>query len=178
MIVQAHTSQFEFPPALLPVLHASVAAMMDSRPPDFIIGSADNPYMKRWWMKREQDGGCYIHRFLRDDDDRALHDHPWRSMSILLEGETREQYAPNLTDPRDPSQYKSRDLKPGDVVFRDAGFSHRIELLTKSAVTLFITGSRDRDWGFWCQQGWRPWQEFVAPGKPGEVGRGCGEAPS
>lgn len=176
MIVQSTTSQFAFPPAILPLIRASVAIVMDSREPDFIIGTKDNPYMQRWWLRRDNQGGCYVHRFLRDDDDRALHDHPWRSISIMLEGETREQYAPNLTDPRDPSQHKTRELGPGDVVFRDAGFSHRIELISKTAVTLFITGSRHRDWGFWCPQGWTHWREFTATDNPGEIGRGCGEA--
>jgi len=175
MIVEAHTWQFDFPPDLLPALRSSVCGSMKIREPDFIVGTKDNPYLLRWWLRRDDDGSCYLHRFMRDDDDRALHDHPWRSMSIMLEGKIREHYAPNMTDPRDPSQHTERELRPGAVVFRDAGFSHRIELLSKTATTLFITGSRDREWGFWCPQGGRHWQEFTAIDNPGEIGRGCGE---
>jgi hypothetical protein len=48
-----------------------------SRPPDFVIGG-DSPYMLRWWIiPRNKFFNIYLHRFLRSDDDRALHDHPW-----------------------------------------------------------------------------------------------------
>jgi hypothetical protein len=52
------------------------------RDPDFIIGNP--PYMLRWWLlPRNPTFNVYYHRILRDDDDRALHDHPWPSFSRL-----------------------------------------------------------------------------------------------
>src|SRR5690606_35831081 len=57
------------------------------RPPDFIVGGAERPYLKRWWLiPRNPIFNVYLHQFLRDDDDRALHDHPWPWCSILLDG--------------------------------------------------------------------------------------------
>jgi hypothetical protein len=48
------------------------------RRPDFIIGGADNPYLLRWWIiPRNRWCNVYLHKILRDDDPRALHDHPW-----------------------------------------------------------------------------------------------------
>src|SRR5690606_8416676 len=60
-----------------------------ARQPDFIVG-ADNPegpYLERWYLlPRNRVLNVYLHRFLRDDDDRALHDHPWAWLSLLLQG--------------------------------------------------------------------------------------------
>jgi len=65
--------------------------LMDSREPDRIIGGEEDAYMKRWFViPRNRIFNIYLHRFLRSDDDRALHDHPWVNMSILLEGEYTE----------------------------------------------------------------------------------------
>src|SRR5881392_3402104 len=58
-----------------------------SRPPDFTVGSPDRPYLQRWWLlPRNPVLNVYLHQFLRDDDDRALHDHPWDWCSVLLKG--------------------------------------------------------------------------------------------
>jgi hypothetical protein len=57
------------------------------RQPDFCIGGVDNPYIRRWWIiPRNRVLNFYLHNFLRDDDDRAYHDHPWNFCSIILRG--------------------------------------------------------------------------------------------
>lgn len=57
------------------------------RPADFIIGGAENPYIYRWWViPRNTIFNIYLHKIVRDDDDRALHDHPWVNCSIILKG--------------------------------------------------------------------------------------------
>lgn len=57
------------------------------REPDFYIGGKEQPYMRRWWLiPRNRFFNIYLHNILRSDDDRALHDHPWRWCSILLRG--------------------------------------------------------------------------------------------
>lgn len=150
--------------------------VMSTRPPDFVIGGREQPYMERWFIARSRwYGGCYLHRISRDDDDRALHDHPWPSLSLCLKGCMREIYAPRGSDPRDPDQHRDRYVFPGDVIFRGPRFSHRLEVMPGCGpvVTLFLIGPRLREWGFWCPQGWRRWQDFVAADDPGGVGRGC-----
>jgi hypothetical protein len=65
-------------------------ARVTRRAPDFLIGGADDPYIRRWWViPRNRWFNVYLHQFLRSDDDRALHDHPWANCSILLRGATR-----------------------------------------------------------------------------------------
>ena len=137
------------------------------RVPDFIIGKPGSPYLRRWWViPRNRFFNIYLHEFLRSDDDRALHDHPWVNCSILLRGTYWEHLE---------SGYALRRYA-GDVIFRRSGkIAHRIEIIDAPAWTLFITGPRYREWGFRCPAGWVHWQDFTAPRNPGDVGKGCGE---
>jgi hypothetical protein len=57
------------------------------RDPDFVIGRAGRPYLRRWWViPRNRWFNIYLQEILQDDDDRALHDHPWVNCSIILRG--------------------------------------------------------------------------------------------
>jgi hypothetical protein len=140
------------------------------RKPDFVIGGEDDPYMLRWYViPRNRWFNIYLHKFLRDDDDRALHDHPWVSLSFALSGEYIEHTA----------RYTKRRGR-GSVVFRTATHAHRIELVRKDgepvpAWTLFLTGPKVREWGFHCPRRWVPWHEFVSETDAGNTGKGCGE---
>ena len=138
------------------------------RRPDFVIGGEDSPYLVRWWLiPRNRFFNIYLHRFLRSDDDRALHDHPWVNCSYLLQGEYTE-----WTIEAGGVHY-SRVLKSGQVRFRGPRFAHRVELHAAPCWTLFITGPVVRVWGFHCPAGWRPWHIFVSDRDNGAVGRGC-----
>lgn len=135
------------------------------RKPDFIIGGPSRPYMFRWYLlPRNPWFNVYLHCILRDDDDRALHDHPWQSVSIVLSG--------SYCEVRDT---RWRVYGPGSVIYRRAETSHRLEVVRGPVWTLFVTGARVRNWGFHCPRGWVPWQKFVEPTDIGNVGRGCGE---
>lgn len=138
-----------------------------SRAPDFIIGGHDDPYVRRWWViPRNKWFNIYLHQFLRSDDDRALHDHPWVNLSILLQGEYRE----HTIAAGGVGHVVTR--RAGDMKARLPGTAHRIEI-DAPCWTLFITGPVVRNWGFHCPKGWRPWQQFVDKKDAGSVGRGC-----
>lgn len=143
----------------------------DSRPPDFVIGGADAPYMLRWWViPRNRFFNVYLHHFLRSDDDRALHTHPWLNVSILLEG----SYVEHLVE----GAFRRR---AGNVVMRWSGhIAHRIELTDGPCWSLFITGPVYKDWGFLCPQGRssRPPESPVksAPGATNEQNETCSGA--
>lgn len=134
--------------------------------PHFVVGDPKNPYLLRWYILPRNDWCCvYLHKFVRDDDDRAMHDHPWRSASLLVLGRYVEQT-------RDGKKL----YKAGSLRFRSAEFAHRVELPGgKPAWTLFITGPRVRNWGFHCPKGWVPWEKFVDVNDVGNIGKGCGE---
>lgn len=138
------------------------------RRPDFIIGKPGDDYLRRWFViPRNRFFNVYLHRFIRSDDDRALHDHPWVNMSLLLIGQYVEH-----TIPQGGIQLR-RLYKAGDLKFRGPRYAHRVELTDGPCLSLFITGPRVREWGFHCPAGWRPWQEFTSPHNSGEIGRGC-----
>lgn len=146
----------------LPELQAWAAAEMAARSPDYVIG--DN-YLRRWWIvPRNPLRNVYLHQFTRSDDDRALHDHPWTNMSLVISGRYIE-HTPEGSFLREP----------GDTVSRAAESLHRIELPEGEVpVTLFITGPVIRDWGFQCPNGWVHWRKFTDETGAG-IGRGCGE---
>lgn len=129
-------------------------------------------YMLRWWkIPRNWAFNIYYHIVRRSDDDRALHDHPWWSFSIVLEG----GYHEHMILPG--GIHQKTWYGPGSVRFRPTGgLAHRLELETKAAhvdrisrekriwkplqltpheeqeelsvKTIFITGPVLRRWGF------------------------------
>lgn len=139
------------------------------RPPDFVIGEAEAPYLLRWWLiPRNRYFNLYLHQFLHSDDDRALHDHPFTNVSIVLRG----FYFEHMQDGKTVEKRSA-----GAVVARLASTAHRVSLLTYDgealpAWSLFITGPVTREWGFLCPQGWRHWKDFTGYRALGEDGRG------
>ena len=134
-----------------------------SREPDFVIG--DN-YLRRWWViPRNPWCNVYLHEIRKSDDDRALHDHPWDNTSLLLAGGYVEH-----------TPEGAFDRSVGDIVQRRAEDLHRLEVRPGgSALSLFLTGPKVREWGFECLQGWVHWQDFTSPEDSSQIGRGCGE---
>jgi hypothetical protein len=146
------------------------------RPPDFVIGGTERPYLRRWFViPRNPIFNIYLHQFLRSDDDRALHDHPWLfNASFLLRGDYIE-WVPGNGNAQRP---EPRFLHQGAFKFRWGGAPHRLQLHSFGGIeattwTLFITGPRVRQWGFYCPQGWMHWKRFTATDDPGAVGKGC-----
>lgn len=133
--------------------------------PDFHVGPDDDHQLQRWFVvPRNPVANVYLHRFLRSDNDRALHDHPWDNRSWILSGE----YLEHLQDGRTTTRHE------GDFVERKAIEAHRVELVTGPVLTLFFTGPIVRSWGFYCNAGWRHWREFVETTPGGNHrGRGC-----
>lgn len=145
------------------------------REPDFVIGPKDDPYLRRWWIiPRNRFFNIYLNQILRSDDDRALHDHPWWNLSLILKGGYYEHTPCGLCGSPTCHETRVKHRVAGDVVFRGPKAAHRL-VLTKPAWTLFITGPRIREWGFWCPKGWVKWTDFVAKDDHGAVGPGCGD---
>ena len=144
----------------------------------FCIGGEADPYLKRWYVLPRNRWFCiYLHQMLRDDDDRALHDHPRANISIILKGgywEMLFRAQPAEGEPLPIRTLKRRKI--GHIVFRPAALAHRLMLPypARPSWSLFIVFRKYRDWGFWCPQGrWVPWQEFTAGPRGELVGKGC-----
>jgi hypothetical protein len=123
-------------------------------------------YLRRWWLIPRNKFGfnIYLHHFLSSDEDRALHDHPWWNISILLWGSYLEHMPKDYNkwindNDRTEIIVKRYPLVP---VYRGANAIHRIELINEKPVwTLFITGPVVQQWGFWCTNFWRSHEEFL-----------------
>ena len=142
--------------------------------PHFIIGPR---YLLRWYViPRNPWLNVYLHQFLHDDEDRALHDHPWRFVSIMLRGKYREVVS---FPAHGNGHYHFIERSSPSIAFRSADYAHRVVLKRDvkdrpvPCWTLVVTGRVTRDWGFLCPQGWRHWKEFTAESDYGQVGRGC-----
>ena len=88
------------------------------RRPDFVIG---DHYLSRWyvtpwtgkykhvekptrWQRLVRSlPVLYVHAFTGSDDDRALHDHPAASMTIVLDGSYWEHVPADRNDPAGPT---------------------------------------------------------------------------
>lgn len=138
-----------------------------SRPMDFRIppDTRTPVYMQRWWrVPRNWATNCYFHIVRRSDDDRALHDHPWFSFSIVVDGGYWEHTI------ADGGVHRKEWFAPGRMKFRWTGRkAHRLELGRHegpkkypgmvidgeiSARTIFITGPVLRRWGFHDSRRW------------------------
>lgn len=137
-------------------------------PPNLNIGGEDDPYLRRWYViPRNRWFNIYLHNIVRSDDDRALHDHPWINCSIILKGRYFEMR------PTKGATTSVIERRTGSVVFRRPTSSHRLIVDQDGAWTLFVTGPRVREWGFWCPKGWVHWKDFTAGPRGETVGRGC-----
>ncbi len=177
-----------------------IVQVASRRDPDFIIGES-NPagaYLRRWyltawcgWFRDIAEDlrtfrqrailavtrrlfNLYLHQFLRDDDDRALHDHPSWGLSLIL----HNAYIEHTIEAG--GIHRRQRFAAGALRFMPTSHAHRIELERDAdgnpipCWTLFLFGPTVREWGFHCpERGWVPWQQFTAAGAPGEVGPGC-----
>ncbi len=130
------------------------------------IGGEANPYMLRWYViPQNRFFKIFIHKFLRDDDDRAPHDHPWWFLSLMLKG----MYL-DLTPNYASGWLEGRLRRAGSIEFHRADYQHRVELRSnpdgtkRPCWTLVITGPKSRQWGFYCPNGYVPASKFDEKG--------------
>lgn len=176
---------------------------------DGIDGGPRRPYLTRWHIiPRNRFFNLYLHYFVHGDDDRAKHDHPWRSWSLILDRGYREhtsewayelpvdtseagiaahtEHLHSLFTPSDGRRYVDgsvarnkgkfpgqhcfdyvQEFHAGDFRALSPDHMHRLELFgndDEPCLTLFMTGSIVRRWGFACggDEGWRDFKEYTA----------------
>jgi len=136
--------------------------------PSRIIGEN---YLHRYHLvPRNPICNIMLHRFIGSDDDRALHCHPWGSVSFLLKGDLFEVIKNKAT----PGVHRARRIPRFWPIFRRATHAHRLVLsIEGDAYTLFITGPVVRPWYFHCPQGLVHHKAFT-DGSGNGIGRGCG----
>lgn len=106
-------------------------------------------HFRRWRIIATPWFSLYIHGIYKADEDRHMHDHPWRYASLVLSGSFSE-----MSLHADGTE-RITVLTPGSFVMRQAEQFHMIkELHTPRVITLFFTGRRSREWGYNTEQGW------------------------
>lgn len=145
--------------------------MVTAGEPNEIIhreGEGDTPYMQRWFLARKNQipkivgdslndlefepsiiENIYIHKFGAGDANETLHDHPWWNASIIVSG----GYSERLDN-------RTADRVAGDVIIRTADDRHAIRNVLPNTVTIFATGVKTREWGFWVDGEFVHWRNF------------------
>lgn len=96
----------------------------------------------------------YLHHLHASDEDRALHDHPWSFVTILLTSGYYEHI-------EGPQRLTSRRFwrRRFSVLYRPAEWRYRLELVQPCG-TLVFRWRRRREWGFWTKDGWMHYQTY------------------
>lgn len=146
------------------------------RTPYFHLYHADgSAYMMRYWLVpytfekvltiRESPIGWLLQRFgiavrlhhiCTPDADRAMHDHPWSFLSIVLRGWYLEARPMKVSPCFDGPVEEARCLYrlAGSIGFRHAPDRHRVTQVSDGGVwTLFATGPQRQWWGFYTPAG-------------------------
>lgn len=136
---------------------------------------ARGPLLIRWHLLRLWGGrAVMLHCFLRSDNSRHFHDHPWGFRTLLL-SPYREHvpfdavlgapgmlhlgrgYAPDGTRYAGPSGERGGYAKLHrrfSFLHRPAKWLHWVETLQPLTWTLVYHGPRERPWGFITERGW------------------------
>lgn len=108
-------------------------------------------YLIRYRLIKTPWFGIYLHRILRSDDDRDLHDHPFSFLTLILKTGYVEQT---------PGGKKWK--RPGSIIWHRAEDLHRLEIPEgKTTWTFFIRGPKRRSWGFATEDGWIDWRVYL-----------------
>jgi len=124
------------------------------------------PMLIRYFLFRSKYLGIYLHHFLRSDNDRHVHDHPWTFITFLIGGGYWEHIPKNheagwcgcgawhLRRNDDLLPYIARIRRHRfSILYRPATWRHWVEI-DKPAWTLVFRFRRERDWGFITEKGW------------------------
>lgn len=123
-----------------------------------IVNCEHDTYLMRWYVIRTKWFGLFIHKFLRSDEDRALHDHPWNFIVIPI-WRGYIEYSERISSFYDlelghrltsRTPIKRRVYPIISSRYRNRNFRHRVELINnKPAWSIFIRFEGKRVWGFW-----------------------------
>ena len=111
--------------------------------PARMINDGERTYLERYYIGTLLGWRFYLHRFVGDDPDRGLHDHPWpRAFSLVLAGWYLEQTAQGWRPVRWFNHLTSKSR-------------HRVVLPSSGTVwTLFFHRAKKvHQWGFYAPDG-------------------------
>lgn len=113
------------------------------------LGRPECPYLYRWTLVI-LGFSIRLHHWIKSDDRRFFHDHPWDFVSVPLWG--------TYTNVTPSGKFQARALRPWK--FR-AEERHYLEIPKEGAWTLLLCSRPRKKWGFWVGGHlWRPLRYF------------------
>jgi hypothetical protein len=122
---------------------------------------ADRGWRRRWLGQLiGRFVAARVHVILRSDNERHLHNHPFRYLTVILEGGYWE-----VTRDRNGVE-RRKWYGPGSIVWRGLNHWHCLELPPDQVcTTLFFMGRKRQSWGFDTEHGfvhWRNYERYLA----------------
>jgi hypothetical protein len=124
-----------------------------------------------WWWNWPF-GAVRLHEIVSSDDQRAFHDHPWDFVAVGLRGSYVEEVPRRVTMGTDGlgRSYIAHCPKPGTgdrrrfhapfVNRKRATDLHSLTVERGPVWTLFVSGRKQRTWGFAGPNGWTHYRDF------------------
>lgn len=118
-------------------------------------------YLRRLRIFQTPWFALYLHWIFLPDDDRDPHDHPFTFWSWIVRGGYTERVWRIF-----PGKHKA-DWVQGEKTWKRFSLhkmsqaeAHMIEHLKPGTITLVWAGRKTRDWGFYPESGFVPWQQY------------------
>lgn len=114
------------------------------------IAKGDDVYMERYWLFNPLDVetkcikyswipfSIRIHKILKEDQDRHMHDHPWDCRTFILKGQYLEERVDGV--------YARREGTTATIAFDD--YHKILHVYGDCVYTMFVTGKYKGVWGF------------------------------
>ena len=139
------------------------------------LGKPECPYLYRWVLVLFG-YSIRVHRWIRSDDKRYFHDHPWPFITVVLKGDYTD-VSPSSGGYAGRNGYFTlhnkeivlkENLSFGTIKYRKSNHKHYVEVPKNGCWTLLFCGRPNRKWGFWIKgkQFFRPLRYFSKFGHP------------
>jgi hypothetical protein len=147
------------------------------------LGKPECPYMYRWVFNFFL-FSIRIHHWLRSDDKRFFHNHPWAFLSLIIQGsymdvsyvgrlgeltgDIRAKHGALSSHGKDNLDLVELDLvEKWDIRYRPANHRHYVDVPKGGCWSLLLCGPAIRKWGFWVNNKfYRPLRFFSRHGHP------------
>lgn len=117
-----------------------------------IIQINGTPYLERYYITTVFGRQIWLHKFLRNDAERHVHDHPWTALSVILTGQYTEEMStiqPMINSGQLLTRHH-RHLSAPAFNWISGHHMHRIISVKPDTWTLMIVGQRHgRGWFFY-----------------------------
>lgn len=130
-----------------------------------LIEIKGEPYLERYFIASLFGRQIWLHRFVRDDAERHVHDHPWSALSVILTGGYTEEVMEDVDLPSGYIQSIHWSVRHKALGFNwiPASKKHRISSVIEGTWSLMLVGKRHgRGWHFY--EGGKRYQPYAGTG--------------